>query len=101
MYLEEQLKDIQQAIQKALHTLESNSKQSITITKDERVEKLLHKLIAIDEGVYKPFCESFDDEVEGETYKHGISLEFYMEASDWHDVSVLLREIKEYYAEYS
>jgi len=50
------------------------------------------------EMYYKQWCDEHDDETgdtPGNTYKHGTSLEFYIEADWWHDVSLALRKLKE------
>lgn len=45
---------------------------------------------------YIEFCASCDEGQEpGSTYRDGISLEFYIEADWWHDVSVALRKLKQ------
>ncbi len=46
---------------------------------------------------YEEFCKGCDQdfyEEEGTTYRNGISLEFYIESSLWHNVSKALREIE-------
>ena len=58
---------------------------------------LLRALLALEEH-YKEFCLSMDDnyqEPDGTTYRDGINIEFYIEASDWHDISVALRKWQE------
>jgi hypothetical protein len=46
---------------------------------------------------YKLMCREDDDDMQvpaGTSYKEGMDIEFYIEASWWHDVSVALRELK-------
>lgn len=45
---------------------------------------------------YKQYCDEVDeaDDAEpGTTYRDGISIEFYIEADWWHDISLILREM--------
>ncbi len=58
---------------------------------------LLAACDVIDEK-YKEFCDNHDDfsgEEAGTTYKNGINIEFEIEADWWHDVSLLLRKLRE------
>jgi len=57
---------------------------------------VLRAILALDMR-YKEFCWGFDDDdgVErGTTYKdeHGISIEFYIEAESWHEISKAFRQ---------
>lgn len=60
------------------------------------IHDLLEACQKLDEK-YKEFCASFDtdDKLEpGTTYKEGgLSIEFYIEADDWHEISEALRKI--------
>ncbi len=60
---------------------------------------LLRTLLILDER-YKEFTLSWDeddDEDPGTVYnsKYGVNVEFYIEASDWHDISKALRVWKD------
>ena len=57
---------------------------------------LIEACINIDNN-YKRWCSEMDegsDQIEGTTYEEGIFIEYEIEASDWHDVSLALRKIK-------
>jgi len=60
------------------------------------IRDLVEKLQAIDD-YYKNCCDETDyecGETPGTTYEEGTSIEFYIESSDWHEVSLILRELK-------
>lgn len=47
---------------------------------------------------YEQFCVEQDEDAgdeSGTTYKYGVSLEFYIEADDWHRISLQLRKLRE------
>lgn len=59
---------------------------------------LLKACEVIDAYYRKEYCDTSDEdygEPIGTAYKHGISLEFYIESSWWHDVSVQLRKLRD------
>ena len=43
---------------------------------------------------YIEFCDTCDDDEPGATNRDGISLEFYIEAEEWHKVSIALRNLR-------
>lgn len=50
------------------------------------------------DAYYEEWCEELDEETGediGTSYKHGVSLEFQIEASWWHKVSLALRQLKD------
>ena len=56
---------------------------------------LFKALKSIDDYYKNEFCKELDEtyeETPGTTYKNGISLEFEIEASWWHEVSLILRK---------
>jgi hypothetical protein len=60
--------------------------------KDELIDLLLEL-----DGRYQDFCWEADTEMlleKGTTYEQGINLEFYIEASDWHRISKMIRKFK-------
>lgn len=60
-----------------------------------RFKRLIEACEVIEER-YKEYCEGCDDDLglkSGETYKEGIHMEFYIESSDWHEISLALREL--------
>lgn len=78
----------------------------VIIDQNEKAEKLAKNegILALVEACevidrqYKTMCDELDEEVGddvGMGYEHGISIEFYIEATDWHDISIALRKIKE------
>jgi len=61
----------------------------------EALNELMEALIPI-EMHYRDFCEGCDQDFgdePGTTYEDGISLEYYIEASWWHEVSLALRKL--------
>lgn len=60
-----------------------------------QVIDLLHSCQVID-AYYKHLCDEtdhFDGVAEGTSYENGINIEFYIEASWWHEVSLALRAL--------
>lgn len=60
------------------------------------IAELLYLLKELD-AYYKEWCTEHDEETgedEGTTYEHGVSLEFYLEAEDMHDISLALRKLE-------
>lgn len=60
------------------------------------IAELLYLLKGLD-TYYKEWCAEHDETVgddEGTTYEHGVSLEFYLEADDMHDLSLALRKLE-------
>jgi len=61
--------------------------------------EVIAELIAACRGIdehYKEMCAEADDrygDPDGTTYRDGISIEFYIEADWWHDVSLALRKL--------
>ncbi len=89
MSYEDDLVDAKNIIGNAIKAIKENPKQPA-------IADLLDALEVIDEH-YRDFCVGCDadfDEKPGYTYKHGISLEYYIESSWWHDVSKALRVIR-------
>jgi len=67
------------------------------VPEKQAIHEVLEMCGAIDER-YKEFCSEFDEQdglPEGTTYgkEDGISIEFYLEADDWHKVSLALRKL--------
>jgi hypothetical protein len=76
-------------LKRAIEVLEETP--SLTINAD-----LLQALEQIDLR-YNEWCNTMDmqwGQTEGTSYEDGISMEFYLEATDWHKVSVILRKLK-------
>ena len=62
----------------------------------EAIAKLMEAIRPVDRYYKNDFCKELDKdygEPEGTTYKDGISLEFYVEAADWHNISLAFREL--------
>ena len=62
----------------------------------EAIVGLLEACEVIDEH-YKSYCEELEEQggdEPGSLYKDGVSIEYYIEASWWHDVSVQLRKLR-------
>ena len=58
------------------------------------IPDILRALLMFDE-TYKEWCTRYNSVDEAiDTWENGTSMEFYIESSDWHDVSVALREWK-------
>ena len=55
---------------------------------------LLRSLLILDER-YKEYCLSFDDPKKGYHADFGPNIEFYIEAADWHRISLALRVWKQ------
>lgn len=85
------LESAQQYIDAALHDLKETPEK-------DALNSLLNACENIDTYYKETFCASCDseygDEKEGYTYENGISLEFYIEASWWHDVSKAIRLLR-------
>jgi len=63
----------------------------------ETIAELLDACEAVDRHYKERFCHECDldyGEEEGTTYEHGISLEFYIEADWWHDISKAIRKLR-------
>lgn len=61
------------------------------------IVELMEACERIDRYYKNRFCVEMDAEYgedEGTTYEDGISLEFYIEADWWHDISVVLRKLR-------
>lgn len=73
-------------------------KESLNKTPEKAyIADLLKACTALD-NYYKQWCDEGDEDcgdAKGTTYnsKGGISMEFYIEASDWHQVSLALRKL--------
>lgn len=84
------LEQAQRLIDSALTDLKENPEI-------DAVDTLLDACESIDLYYKNRFCKEMDSEYndpEGTTYEHGISLEFYIEADWWHDVSKALRILR-------
>ena len=77
-----------EAIQEDLLTVENAKKQALI--------DLIEACEAID-AHYKEFCDWNDEEDGikfGTTYEEGMNVEYQIEASWWHDVSLALRKLR-------
>lgn len=48
------------------------------------------------DAIYKEACDNFDldfGETPGTSYNEGMTVEFYIESDDWHQVSLALRQL--------
>ncbi len=82
------LEDAQRLIEIALRDLKDTPEKVA-------IANLIEACMMLEEN-YKEFCTACDQDFydkEGTTYRDGISLEFYIESSLWHNVSKALREI--------
>ena len=62
----------------------------------EHIAKLIEACERLDE-YYKDWCEEIDDEYgdeRGTAYEQGTNMEFYIESSEWHNISEALRELR-------
>ena len=76
--------------------LESALKQLDNAPELNAIVDLINACEAIDEN-YREGCLELDDdwgEKEGTTYDRGYSIEYYIEASWWNDVSQALRKLR-------
>jgi len=83
------LETAQKYIAQALTDIKENPEQDALVNLLDAIQAL--------EWHYQDFCEGCDvefDEEKGTTYRKGISLEFYIESSLWHDVSKAFRLIR-------
>lgn len=65
------------------------------VPEKEAIVTLLNACANIEEH-YKDWCKLTDSDFdlsEGETYRDGTSMEFYIESSWWHEVSLALRAL--------
>jgi len=91
MTVEYDLQKAQNLIVHAIKDLEAAPEKSAIV-------ELLDAVEAVDNYYRDRFCAELDDdygEGKGSTYEHGISLEFYIEADWWHDISVALRKLRD------
>lgn len=68
-----------------------------TFSRNEHFGALIQACEAVDRQ-YKEMCDDCGKEWGDEpstNYQDGVSTKFYIEASDWHDISIALRKIKE------
>lgn len=89
MEIKERLTFAKKYIDAALKDLEETPEKN-------NIAELLYLLKGLD-AYYKEWCSEHDEEVgdpEGTTYEHGVSLEFYFEADDMHDISLALRKLE-------
>lgn len=89
MILADQLKYANSYITKAINLLDENP------TEDALCDVLQH-CKALDE-YYKKWCAEQDEaygDPKGTSYKDGVSMEFYIEAEFWHEISLALRELE-------
>jgi len=86
-----ELKRAQNIIQQAAKDLESAPEKADIVELIDACER-------VDLYYKERFCEELDadyEEAEGTTYENGISLEFYIEADWWHDISLALRKLRD------
>ena len=84
------LKTARRLIHEAINDLEN-------APRTETVSELLAACERIDEH-YKECCEEIDiglHEKKGTAYRDGWNMEYYIESSLWHDVSVQLRKLRD------
>lgn len=90
MLIKEQLEFANSYINKALNLLEEAPEADALVS-------LLLRCRALDE-YYKQWCNDLDNlygDEPGTAYKEGTSMEFYIESSDWHALSLELRKLEE------
>ena len=88
---------MQNDLQKAINLINRASRKLALVPDKQALHEVLEMCRAIDER-YKEFCGEFDEQddlSDGTTYNNedGISIEFYLEAGDWHKVSLALRKL--------
>ena len=72
--------------------------QSSELTTNEHMLALVEACQVIDDA-YVDYCAEFDEDnndPDGTAYNDGVHCEFTIEASDWHNVSVALRNVQAY-----
>ena len=70
--------------------------QSSELTTNEHMLALIEACQTIDDA-YVDYCAEFDEDngdPDGTAYSDGVHCEFTIEASDWHNVSVALRNVQ-------
>jgi hypothetical protein len=90
--LREKLFRIQNITQSAIDDLLADE----NIAGNDAVRELIARCRDIDEH-YKEYCAECDvnwGEEPGTSYKEGVNMEFYIESSDWHDISLELRKLE-------
>lgn len=88
---------MQNDLQHAINVIQSVKVQLTQTPETSAIVELIKACEHLDE-YYKRMCDDMDldsDDPEGTTYQEGISIEFYIEADLWHDVSVQLRKLRE------
>jgi DNA gyrase/topoisomerase IV subunit A len=87
------MKDTLEAIQRLAHAGLAEIEQT---PEREHIAKLIEACERLDE-YYKDWCEEIDDEYgdeRGTAYEQGTNMEFYIESSEWHNISEALRELR-------
>lgn len=87
--LTDQLEEATRLIQEVAKSLEDSPEHE----KSQAAKFLIEKCEIIEER-YKEYCEECDDSFgyePGTSYKEGVNMEFYIESSDWHQISLALR----------
>lgn len=92
MGIEYNLKQIERATENIKKTLNETENYKIELIDD------LVKACEVIDNVYYEMCGVYDIEdglSQDTTYNEGVSIEFYIEAEWWHEVSIALRKLKE------
>jgi hypothetical protein len=87
--------DTKDYLQTAKRYLDAAIQDLETAPEKTALVDLLRAIRSID-NYYKDWCDEIDEEnndTQGTTYEEGVSMEFYIEADWWHDVSVALRKL--------
>jgi hypothetical protein len=83
-------------INRALKVLGELKTELENTPKDEALRALIKACEDLD-VYYKEFCNELDHEYdvpEGTTYEEGFNMEFYIEAYQWHEISLALRTLR-------
>lgn len=86
-----------ETVKNLIDVIINQHEKATNVAKNEGILALVEACEVVDRQ-YKTMCDELDEEVgdvAGMGYERGISIEFYIEASDWHDISIALRKIKE------
>lgn len=90
------LADILEEAKRLIDDVKTAIEEKPEIKEADLIKKLIQTCEMLDVR-YKEYCDALDEEFgeePGGCYKNGVYMEFYIEASDWHKISLALRELK-------
>jgi len=90
------MSEIEDSLIRAKNLIDISLNDLRTAPEKADISELLDQIQKLDDH-YKRWCDEYDKlqgEEIGTTYKHGVCLEYYIEAEWWHDISLAFRKIK-------